>query len=719
MQGDPVLPVHGPWIDGCWAAIAGRQIARADLLPATYFLRDAERLGKVLARGECDDQSDPTARPRDAAGVPDETKLHVGIARIGGKGDDLMTGAHCIALKRRFPNAHVTLFARDNTGHLTGHPGVDRIVFGGAHRWHEVARDLRERFDLFVDLWYVPKVWSFHPDLLQYGRDCHEKFEPLAWWYWNAPSSNRRLAELGKPLLDLTNGLLGLRGGPDDVKIALQPGDRHKAMMLQRLVGGYATLHNGSACNRQTKCWPTERWAEVVAALDVPVVLLGTAGEEAVEGALDLRGLTTVREAAAVIEGGMLHLDTEGGLAHMAQAVCRKAVVLFGPTPPELFGYPDQVALDAGMECRGCWYANRRWHLICPLGKQKREGKVLGACACMEAITVEQVVIAAQEALQQERVLGEAQRQETTNDDSRASGAPRNGVCEVQGAERGPCTRKGDDCPQNENIGGRPHLLVGIPTWDRPEALARLVQSIAAQTQHPDAVCIVNDGAILPESFAAIDGCEDVMLAGPRLGPPHSHQKALEYAAANGFDFVLRLDDDLVMESPDFIERLCTLLESDEKVAAAGGVYPPPEWGDQVQSAANVGLTNYSVSIGGMLGNERSAQFYRYDEARVFEAEHLYSSFMYRVDAALKVGGFPLCYSRVGHREETDFTLRLHLAGCKLLIDTGAVARHERQATGGLRNIPNADRLQIEDNRVFMRRLHGGELEKEAKAQCN
>ena len=118
------------------------------------------------------------------------------------------------------------------------------------------------------------------------------------------------------------------------------------------------------------------------------------------------------------------------------------------------------------------------------------------------------------------------------------------------------------------------------------------------------------------------------------------------------------------------------------------------------------------------MNGQEHCQFYRYDREGIIEVEHLYSSFIYNVKAALAIGGFPLCYSPRGHREETDFTYRLYRAGWKLKVDIQAIARHERAASGGLRDIADVgkfDQYRREDERLFIRRFNEGKLEKGAE----
>lgn len=131
----------------------------------------------------------------------------------------------------------------------------------------------------------------------------------------------------------------------------------------------YVVVHHG-ADNRtrkgreevyQTKNWPVRHWHELVGHLTADglhCVQLGTLSEDPIDGAADLRGQTTLMEALSVLEGAKLLVDTEGGLVHMARAMRTPAVVLFGPTDPDGFGYDGHSRVLASINCGWqpcCW----------------------------------------------------------------------------------------------------------------------------------------------------------------------------------------------------------------------------------------------------------------------------------------------------------------------------------------------------------------------------
>jgi ADP-heptose:LPS heptosyltransferase/GT2 family glycosyltransferase len=714
--------------DGAFAFIRGHKIERELATPTQYYLLGAKTTNAIRCS---DPAADPCRRPESAA-AHRRALLHVGVARVGGIGDDLMLATHCAAIKRRFPHAHITAFVRDNSGILAGHPSVDRIVVRCGGRWHEIVRDLRERFDLFYDLRYVAKVWAFHPDYAAYGSECRERFEapiggagcsegaPLAWFYHNWYDSNARLAGLGRHLIDLTNETICCPGSMDDVRLRLRPEDRK----LARLMEGrrYAVVHNGAGGGCVAKKWPLSHWAQLVAALrgdGLEAVQVGWAQDELIDGALDLRGVTSLRETAGLIEGARVVVGIEGSIIHMAQAVRqRRVVALFGPTPAVCFAYPGHQVVETPLGCRGCWYANPEWHVRCPQGRR--------GFPCMEAIAPEQVMEAVGRAL----AGGDEATPDTVNSEAHFNGLIRMpGASHLAGANG--CERSDAHDKDATSVRTRPvgpthdegvaslRLAVAIPTRDRPESLARLFESIGRQVILPDRILIVDDNreplrVMIPRLGVPVD-----VIRGVRRGPARAHQLALEYLLrlpdAERPDLILRLDDDLVLESRDFIRRVRRIMFLRPEVGAAAGVYPQPG-SDRRVPIERIGATGYSLTIEGMLRGEDSAQFHRWSETRIVEAEHLYSSFIYRREAAVAVGGFATWYSDQAQREETDFTHRLYLAGWKLLVDTGSVARHERAAVGGLRGVAREE-LRRADEALFIERLRGGALAKEAGSE--
>jgi GT2 family glycosyltransferase len=232
-------------------------------------------------------------------------------------------------------------------------------------------------------------------------------------------------------------------------------------------------------------------------------------------------------------------------------------------------------------------------------------------------------------------------------------------------------------------------VLCVIPTKGRYfTTLPLAIQSVISQTVKPDKLTIYDDGehldlrenAVYKYLFSALDEVgikwEVAFTAG--VGQHHAHQ----HANTSDFKYVWRLDDDTVAQ-PDVLEKLLSHMK-DGVGAVAGSVITP---GGQAKSE-RYGTRLLEVNL---LPNLQWAV-----GTGVYEAEHLYSSFLYRTN----VVDYCLELSKVAHREETIFTHRLFRAGYKLLVDRSAVTFHYRNPEGGIRTEKDGS-LWAHDEGIF------------------
>jgi ADP-heptose:LPS heptosyltransferase len=117
------------------------------------------------------------------------------------------------------------------------------------------------------------------------------------------------------------------------------------------IAAGATLIHPGAAS--PARRWPVERWAEVArheVATGRPVVLTGDADErwacEAVARSAGipntavLAGQLEITALAATIAAAARVLCADTGVAHLATALGRPSLVLFGPTAPSEWGPP-------------------------------------------------------------------------------------------------------------------------------------------------------------------------------------------------------------------------------------------------------------------------------------------------------------------------------------------------------------------------------------------
>ncbi len=113
----------------------------------------------------------------------------------------------------------------------------------------------------------------------------------------------------------------------------------------------------GATWAATTKEWPQDRWTELVRRLapDFELVQIGTESDPPLAPALDLRGKTTLKEAAAILASAACFVGLESGLMHLAAATQTRSVIIYGGrTRPHETGYPWNANLCRDPGCAGC-----------------------------------------------------------------------------------------------------------------------------------------------------------------------------------------------------------------------------------------------------------------------------------------------------------------------------------------------------------------------------
>jgi len=152
----------------------------------------------------------------------------------------------------------------------------------------------------------------------------------------------------------------------------------------------------GAPYPMRNKEWYTQRFQEVCSEMrrDVPVIQLGSDTDPKMEGAIDLRGKTTIRQSAAILANSLVFVGLEGFLMHLARAVdCRSVIIYGGRIKPSQIGYVANKNLYTQVRCAPCWLRN-------PCEYDRK---------CMDMITVSQVISATAEQISKFGTLLEVQ----------------------------------------------------------------------------------------------------------------------------------------------------------------------------------------------------------------------------------------------------------------------------------------------------------------------
>ena len=254
------------------------------------------------------------------------------VLRALGLGDLLTAVPALRAVRRAFPQAEITLATPAPLHALALHTGaVDAVAdvaplaaLPRALHAADVAVNLHGRGPQSVDLL---RATGPHR-LVSYGVEAGPVWQPdeheVARWC-------RLLTESGIP------------ADPRDLGLEPPPGSSP--------VPGAVVVHPGAA--QVSRHWPVDRWAAVARALadaGHPVVVTGGAAERSLAREVAavarlpqdrvLAGSTDLLGLAAVVASARLLVSVDTGVAHLAAAFGTPSVVLFGPTPPALWGPP-------------------------------------------------------------------------------------------------------------------------------------------------------------------------------------------------------------------------------------------------------------------------------------------------------------------------------------------------------------------------------------------
>lgn len=148
--------------------------------------------------------------------------------------------------------------------------------------------------------------------------------------------------------------------------------------------GGHLVVQSSGMAGRlpmRNKQWYPERFQALVDRLrgEFDFIQLGSAMDPPLDHARDLRGATSIRQAAAILHHARLYIGTVGFLMHLARAVeCPSVIVYGGRESPWQSGYICNANIYSPVPCAPCW----RWN-TCDFNRK-----------CMDDISVDEVVLA-------------------------------------------------------------------------------------------------------------------------------------------------------------------------------------------------------------------------------------------------------------------------------------------------------------------------------------
>jgi heptosyltransferase-1 len=310
-------------------------------------------------------------------------------------------------LRRAYPRAHIAwLTNTEYAGLLDGHPYLDEVIpfdrrrFGRLWRQPAIVADLARvvafvrghEFDLVLDLQGLLRSallsWVSGARVRVGFADARE-LAPLFYTHRvRCPPGVRHAVDRNLSVVRT----LGIAPGPAHFELGLRPEEREAARRMLAAAAGRPLAHFCAllpGARWESKRWPARRWAELIGLLQQEgheCVLLGAPEDRAIghqiqrecaAAVVSLVGCTTLRQLAALLDLAQCVICQDSGPMHIAAALGRPVLALFGPTSAMRTGPYGPLArvVSRPIECAPCY---RR---ICPLKHQ----------ACLKELTAAQV----------------------------------------------------------------------------------------------------------------------------------------------------------------------------------------------------------------------------------------------------------------------------------------------------------------------------------------
>ena len=327
--------------------------------------------------------------PAKCTSVPSVSSLL--IIRPGGIGDAVLLAPSIRSLKKSYPAAHITVLAEQrNAGVFSMISGVDRLHC--YDRPDELFQALRGSYDVVIDSEQSHHlsaiVARFTSAPLKIGFDTNERrrmfTHPIPYSHddYEAVSFAHLLEPLGIETVDVEM---------ETPFLSVPDAASSKAAGLLESLHGEPFVAVFPGASIPERRWGADRFrrvAEMLSAFGIRSVVVGgkedrQQGEVIAGGGLglNLAGLTSLSETAAVIQKSSLLLSGDSGVLHIAVGLGIPTVSLFGPGMAKKWAPQGErhIVINKGLPCSPC----TRFGTTPPCPVNVR---------CMRDITVDEVV---------------------------------------------------------------------------------------------------------------------------------------------------------------------------------------------------------------------------------------------------------------------------------------------------------------------------------------
>jgi heptosyltransferase-3 len=315
------------------------------------------------------------------------------VLLFGDLGDTLLTVPALRALRRRFPHSTVLVMAKPLSGRYVCELGLaDEVIDVDKHaldrmrslvspvtamRLLRLSWHLRRRnVDQLVVFQHLTTVWGS----LKYGFLAIATGAPIRagldngrGWFLTHRAQDRGFGAVHESHYWLEVASLLGATGEAVLEAAISDGDARSADLLLREAGlesgEMLAIHPGVGWYGPGRQWGADRFAEAARLIlqerPIRCVLVGTESDRAAadtmisalgDRVVDLVGMTSTGQLAAVLKRCAALLSNDGGVAHLAAAVHTRTLTVFGPSNDAAWHPLGGEVISANLPCRPCFY---------------------------------------------------------------------------------------------------------------------------------------------------------------------------------------------------------------------------------------------------------------------------------------------------------------------------------------------------------------------------
>lgn len=337
------------------------------------------------------------------------------IIRFSSVGDIVLASLLVRVLRKRFPASTIDFLVKEEYTDLVRHnPNISNLIEFPAKEGIAELRSVRSKirdgsYDLLIDIHNSVRsrlVCFGHPRVVKVNKRKLARFL-LVKTKWNCYGRFGGAPSVAERYLEAVQRF-GIENDGDGLEVFVPEEATTSADTLLSKTGskmGSVLIGICPSARHGNKMWLKERFAETASVLarehGASVLLFGSGETEKnrcqeikslIENespgvlTLNLAGLLSLAETAAMMDRCSVVITNDSGLMHIAAARKRKVVAIFGPTVRELgffpYGTTSAVIEDISLSCRPCTHIGLP---ECPKGHFK----------CMNDIQPVQVIDAA------------------------------------------------------------------------------------------------------------------------------------------------------------------------------------------------------------------------------------------------------------------------------------------------------------------------------------